>query len=477
MALTAAPVAPVDDRAVPRGWLREVWTGVALVAAVILLVAFRSSLLEASVRVNAVIALAAAVLAGLAIAASAPNRYLSVPMVYLYVVGLFHVGLAPVLALGWPVPDFGDPYITRWMDLRPVAAALYTVTVSLLFFAVGARAGSFLGRGRGGAVEEADAPAGAEGRCAAIALAAAVVGVVGWFAFVISRGGAGVFLGSYSDFLEATASGALPQLYLLITLAAPLAVVAPTHPRARAALAVLAVFAVAALALGLRGVVLFPLASAVAVMGSRRSLTLRPLRWLLIGIAVLSVVALSRSVRTTGLAEAEQTPIDVNPLHGMAELGYSLRPVAEALDWQATLDEPAGGATYTRPVERAASRFLPWFDVPPAEDDVLLMNVMVERRVGPIGFSPVAEGVVNFGVAGAVGYMAVIGLLLGVLDRRPPTVANLVLLAVVLAPLVIQSRNSFVPVPLQLGVGLVIWLLVFRPRARSAPHPQAAAAP
>ena len=62
--------------------------------------------------------------------------------------------------------------------------------------------------------------------------------------------------------------------------------------------------------------------------------------------------------------------------------------------------------------------------------------------------------------------MALVGVLLGFLDRRPPTVSALVLLAVVLVPLLIQTRNSFVAVPLQWSIGLLIWLAIVRPRVR-----------
>jgi hypothetical protein len=186
-------------------------------------------------------------------------------------------------------------------------------------------------------------------------------------------------------------------------------------------------------------------------------------RCVLIAVVLLSSIAAVRSVRSTGVGDLDRT-IDVNPVHGLAELGYSLRPVAEMLQLQSNSEQPYGGRTFVRPVERMLSRIAPSIDVPPALSDPYLMNVVINRRVGPIGFSPVAEGVANFGIGGGGIYLALVGLLLGALDRRRPTTSGLVLTAVVLVPLLIQTRNSFVSVPFQWTVGLCIWLAVFRPR-------------
>lgn len=457
-------VVATTQPAISRRSLVVLWTGLLLLTATVLLVGLRSSLSAANTQFNALVAMASLVLAAAAVGAPS-RRWLGAPMIYLGIFAIFHLGLAPIIVFGGQVPDFGNPFGARWLSSGLLPEAFYVVSVSLLCFALGARAGCWIGRRRSthSALLSPDTPA-AERRCATLALGSAVLGVGGWFVFVLVRGGVNVFAGSYGTYLEATGSGALPQLYLLITLAAALSAVAPAEPSSRLALGLLAVFAVVALPLGLRGEILFPLAAAVALTAKRRWLRPRPLRWLGIAIVLLSVVALARSVRSTGIADVGEQPLDINPVHGIAELGYSLRPVVEALRWQETIDRPANGRTYIRPLERAASRVLPWVDVPPGEDDELLMNVLISDRVGPIGFSPVAEGVVNFGLAGAAGYLGIVGAVLGFLDRRPGTTGNLVLTAVVLVPLLIQTRNSFVPVPLQLFLGLVIWLLVFRPR-------------
>jgi hypothetical protein len=416
----------------------------------------------ASVSTNAWIALLSGVLTMAAIAGRGPGRWLSVAGVYFIVFAVFHLGIAPMLALGWDVPDFGQEHLTYWLDNLPIAPALYAVAVGTASYGGGVRVGSRFGtRSRLGARDEPSNPL-AEERAAVVGLTATVIGVVGWLGFTLSTGGLGVFFGSYAEFRDVTETGPLPYLNLMIGLGAALWAVAPSHHWSRLARWFLGAFAVLAALIGLRSSIMFPAAAAVAVLVKSGRVRPNPWKWVLIFVAVLSAVSLIRSVRMTGVSGLDR--IDINPAHGLAELGYSLRPIAVAIDWQNSFDEPARGRTYLRPVERLLAKPLPIIDVPPATEDPYIMNVVVAERAGQIGFSPVAEGFVNFGIAGVAGYMALVGIILGFLDSRPNTISGLVLSVVVLVPLLIQTRNSFVPVILNLLIGFAVWVAVFRPR-------------
>lgn len=401
--------------------------------------------------------------------------WLSAPAIYLYVFAAFHLGLAPILALGWEVPDFGNPSGTQWISTRPVGTALLAVAVSMLAYALGVWIGAKLPQPRGQAQPSPTRPKEPhkEHRVATLALVVSLIGVLGWFALVVSRGGLGLLTGSYVQYLELTAGSLLPLIYLALGVTGALAAVAPSRTRSRIAIALLVLFALVALPMGVRGEVLFPLAAALAVIAKRRRIKLSPVRWAMVVLILLSGIAIVRSVRSTGLAEV-RGGIDVNPMHGLAELGYSLRPAAEALDWQLRFDEPANGRTYLRPFERAVANVVPSPNLPAASDDPYIMNVLVVQRVGPIGFSPVAEGIVNFGIAGAAGYMAIVGALLSWLDRRRTTVSLLVLIGVTLVPLLIQTRNSFVAVPSHLAFGALLWAWVVVPRRRRSRKPSPA---
>ena len=342
-------------------------------------------LARASLAANAWVALIGAVIVATCLVIGAPRRWLSVPAIYFFVFAVFHIGLAPLFAFGLPIPDFGSPFAAQWVRDRPVGTALYVVSVAMACFAVGVRVGGMVGGNSRPAIPVDEDPA--KRRVATVALAISAVGVCGWFAFVLSRAGVEIFVGSYSDYIKATGGGALPQIYLLIALGASLCAIATSHSRSRLAFVFLGAFAVFALLLGLRAEVMFPAAAALAVLAKRGEVRLRLGRWLLIAIVLLSCIAGVRSIRSTGLGDV-RGGIDVNPVHGLAELGYSLRPVAEVLEFQTGFEEPVGGRTYIRPFERALARLLPSVTVPPAQDDPYIMNVVISDRVGPIGFSP-----------------------------------------------------------------------------------------
>lgn len=445
-----------------RDALWAIWSFLLVLSVLAFLALERPDRVGVGIPALAWLSLACFVLALVAIRASGRRSSLSVPSIYLYVFGAFHLGLAPMLALHWSVPDFGDPSSTKWLSDRPIGEALFAVAVATLAFAIGVRVADAV-RWPQSLTGRRESSASAD-RAAFVGLLTASAGVGGWFLFVFSRGGIGIFGGSYSNYLNATSGGPLPIIYLLLGLAGALSAVTPSHRLNRPALLLLALFALPALPLGLRGEVLFPLAGGLAVLAKRTSMRIKPLQWLIVVMLVLSGIAMIRTLRASGVVDSASST-DINPVHGLAELGYSLRPAAEAISWQST-SQPARGRTYIRPFQRALSRVAPAIQLPDSANDPYNMNVVVTRRVGPIGFSPVAEGIVNFGPLGAATFMVIVGMLLGWLERLEPTTSNLVLTGVILVPFLLETRNSFVSVPLQLAVGLIVWAAVFRPGSR-----------
>ena len=49
------------------------------------------------------------------------------------------------------------------------------------------------------------------------------------------------------------------------------------------------------------------------------------------------------------------------------------------------------GASYWGPIDRNLTYIVPGWTRLPAEDDPRLLNVVIQDRVGPVGFSPIAE--------------------------------------------------------------------------------------
>ena len=87
-----------------------------------------------------------------------------------------------------------------------------------------------------------------------------------------------------------------------------------------------------------------------------------------------------------------------------------------------------------------------------------IMNILVTERVGPIGFSPVAEAYRNFGPVGVVLVLGLLGAALAGIDAIANRELAVLAIATLYVPLLINVRNSFVSVPLQCGVGVLFVL-------------------
>lgn len=424
----------------------------------VLLLHFSEPLGSYGPRTGALLALAALGFALLSIGVLRPNGTRSVASVYLVVFAAFHLGLAPLFVLGRPIPDFGSQFVNDWATRRPVGPAFVAIAVGLVALAMGVHAGGGIRGARSGNVVSTSKT---DLRAARLALLTSFSGVVGWLVAVVRGGGIAALFSDYGNYLEVTRGAPLPIIYLLIGLGGALVAVAPHDRASHVAIGFLFCFAVVAFPLGLRGEVLFPCAGAIAVRCKVGGVKVGRWKILAILLAVLVAISVVRSSRVESGFSFDG--LDLNPINGLAEMGYSLRPVAEVYEWQATGDEPLYGRTYSRPFERAASRVIPTMDRSPASEDPYIMNVVVAERVGPIGFSPVAEGVVNGGLVGVAGYMFVVGFLLGRLDRARSRASDLVLIAVLVVPLLIQTRNSFVSVPALWAVGVGMWAVAFGP--------------
>lgn len=352
---------------------------------------------------------------------------------YLVVFGLFHGGLLLSVALrADPVSEdarwLEDAHTPQAVSLAVLAMAGYTLAAGLT-----GRGAPPVVASRGGDV------AGALGVVVQLA-------GLGIFAVALMRaGGIDLLSGGYHAFVEANQSDTgLAFGTLCAGTGAVLAVSAGGRARI-AGWAGFALYAAVAFPLGTRGEVLFPLV-AMAVIEARRH-RIRPLWTFLGAVTVLLLAGVVRQTRIGGLSPLSPSGWLTAPLDAVAEMGFSLRPVVVVLGW----DEPLrAGITFVAVPVRFLESFLGRHGGPPAYDD-RLFNVEIANRVGQIGGSPVAEAFHNFGTLGVVLFMAVLGVLLVRLERWSDAVVGVVLL-----PLLIQVRNSFAPVPVQIGVGLLL---------------------
>jgi hypothetical protein len=373
--------------------------------------------------------------------------------IYLVLFGLFHggllltaalrgIGAVPAAAVGWLL----SPY---------TPAATWLVTLAMLAFTSAALAGrarptSTVDKGAG------DPHLGAV--LGAVGLASLGTGLLVFAAVLQRAGGIDALTSGYGTFLDRLDSGS-PLGYgtLLIGLGTVFAVVAGGRYRIAGWLAFTA-FALVALPLGTRGVVMFPLA-ALVVIEARRGWRLRLPVALGLGVAVLALVSVVRTTRLAGVGGLLSGSWTASPLDAVAEMGHSLRPTVAVLGWHGLGEPFRGGITFVSVFVRAIEQLTGWHGGSPLVDD-RIFNQEILVRVGPIGGSPVAESYHNLGVAGVIGVMALFGLVIGLLERRPRGVLADATLGIVLLPLLTEVRNSAAPLLTHLALGFMLLLAV-----------------
>ncbi|UIJ36304.1 O-antigen polysaccharide polymerase Wzy [Allobranchiibius sp. GilTou73] len=169
--------------------------------------------------------------------------------------------------------------------------------------------------------------------------------------------------------------------------------------------------------LGLRGEVLIPMTAYLVVRARQRPIKFRA--WMApAAVALLALGALVRTTRVQGLRGAVVNLADVNPLSSLAELGYSIRPLAQVITWQSSSELPVGSGTYTHPVLRALGGHFLNLGLPPASTDPTALNTVVAARVGNIGGSPIAEAFRAGSLPGVILVMVSLGIISGILDAR-----------------------------------------------------------
>ncbi len=430
-----------------------------------------SMLAEASLRTLCAWTSLAACFVIAAVALSSRRGVFSLAAIYAGVFAVFHFGLTGAYALGYDVTTSRvDPWLHLWFLDAATPRAILLAVSGIGGFGLGVLWQSLPGPAAGprGPVWVETFPADRLG------LTVLTASVLGWFFLVAQTGGAALLVASYGDFLAATHGVPLLFANLGIGIGMAFLFTGDGGPVRRTGLAVFGFWALVAFPLGLRGNVLFPLGAAIG-LASFRHPPLRASRLAILVLAILVAIALERQIRQVGMGGLEPSRLNANPLDALAEMGASLRPVHIALGWAANGDPPLLGGSYWAPVERIVHYLTPLWERLPSTADQRLLNVLVQQRVGQVGFSPVAEAYLNFRAVGPAAVMALTGALFGWIDRLPTTRANQILAAPIVVPLFLQVRNAFAQVPgqilagyLVLGGALLVWAAV-RPRHPECP--------
>lgn len=451
------PVAP--SRPMPWALLENV----ALVLMLIAILVFRDELEAASLVTACRITTAIMIVTTATVIRAAPRGMWSPSAVFFIIVVLFHGGLVAAYGLGHEAEsDFESTRL--WLYRPSTLTALWLTNLACLGYAIGARIGTRWRPPRRGAAAvnvNLDQVIGVAG----VILTIGALGT--WFLVVLARGGPGLLVSSYENFLTQTQGSVLPTAdrmtdYGMVFIAAS------TWTRGhKIAVAFYVVWALFAFPLGLRGEVLFPASAALALMAARR-IPMRASRATLLALALLAAIAMIRDLRQVGVKDVGTANLSVNPLDGLVEMGSSLRPVSEVVFWHQMGDPFDNGATYWAPIDRAMVYVIPGWTRPPIFEDHRVMNVLTMERAGPIGFSVVAEAYRNFAAPGAFFVLLLVGLALSRVDRWPGSLVHQCAGGVILTGFLIHVRNSFVPLPSHFAIGFIlIGVLILIARARA----------
>lgn len=407
-----------------------------------------------------------------------PGKVWSAAGAYLCVFWLFHFGLITSIAFS-PDREISD-WNSRWITGPDAVAASVLSLLGMLAFSAGALIVNWRGSEsppRSIEASRVDRLDRFDSRMTQVGAAILVVCVLAWLTTVFKAGGLAVLTGAYTDYLSATeqAAGLITWIWLGIGFGCVVVATAGPSRARRIGRAFLAIFAVLALPLGLRGEVLFPAVSAGVVLTWHGRPVSSKLTLAMVAVGLMAIAAI-REIRAVGVGAIDLRSVEVTPWEALEELGGSLQPVERVVAWRREGDPFALGATYWAPFDRTIRKVVPGLTRPPAENDDRIMNVLIAKRIGPIGFSPVAEAYRNFGQIGVLGVMFAIGLLLGSLDARIRTRFGQLVGAAIYVPMLINVRNSFISVPSQVLIGVTVVLLVRRmasppyQRDRTASH-------
>jgi hypothetical protein len=367
----------------------------------------------------------------------------------------FHFGLIAVLGSGLIGPHELSPWDQVWL-LGPFGAdAAVVALIGVTAFAAGASlinasAPSVDSRTSPPDPNQGAHPFGPAGS------ALVFVAIALWCGSVLMTTGPSGFYGAYGDYLNAIdqVGGFMGFVWLALGGGIVMSVTG-AHGRLRtSAIAAFGCMALIALPLGLRGEIMFPTIAAL-VAARRCGWTLSPAKACAFLIGLLIVIPSVREIRNTGLQGLSDAALELRMFDAFVEMGGSLHPVEKVVRWRAEGEPLDMGSSYWAPIERAAARVLPGVEISAAEDDMRIMNVLVTDRVGPIGFSPVAEAYRNFGAVGVVLVLGLLGAGLAGIDRIPNRKVAVLAIAIFYVPLLTNVRNSFVSVPLQCGAGIL----------------------
>ncbi len=399
-------------------------------------------------RTTSLLAGAAFLLCGLGCWRGLGLHPLSPAMVYLYVFGVFHLGLVVPWGLGL---DIGAP--PSWLRDSSLGSALLLVVAALSSYLAGAAlaVSKWPSNPRRETLGSYHNPV--------LALSGAAVFLAGCGMFLWGARTIGFERLSSANYFEIykLTNWYDPRFFVTSLTVAPIGLYLMAAGVPRRTLGWTAAAAAAwsgtVFLLGFRGFGLIPVITILAVLHKRG---VNPPRWAcaagaVVLLAAIPAVTVMRDSRL-GERSAVEALESVRPLAAVNEMGASLRPLVHTVHYMET--EPLrAGSTYWRGLLAVLPNFsadwqggsyVPLEELPPSHWVTKQAAPWIYRHFGGLGFSAVAEPYMNFGTPGVVVFFFLLPVVLIGVDRfdasRP---TRLALWAVLLGPLLWTTRNSF----------------------------------
>lgn len=267
--------------------------------------------------------------------------------------------------------------------------------------------------------------------------------------------------GSYLDYVKSLSTAPLYHLFLvLLSVGTTFTLATGSYAQIRRHLIWILIPSFLLLITGNRGEIFYAAASSAAIL-SLRGFVFR-FRSILMGVFILFVLIPSiRQIRHIALPERDIGGISLNLTDGIMELGYQVRPLALTIQWIRNGEPLAYGGTYLLPIQRIIALALPFIEREPIEGN----RLNIAGRVAGMGYSVIAEAYFNFGEVGLVIIMACIGYFLTLANRASST-RSLALYGAITAVLINSLRNTFIFVPGQVIIVLILFqlALLFKPK-------------
>lgn len=382
-----------------------------------------------------------------------PKGMWSICFIFLSVVGVFHVGLVLANSVNG-ISDEDTLYqISWWFYNVETENAIHIVNLAMIGFSLGAILFSKQ------AIQETQLD-NAPYRKRLFHIGGVLLGVfVAIFFVIMAATGA---ISSYGAYLAVMSNSPLyslilSYLYFFIGIAFVFVCVSYSKGFGYVYFFIFAVWAMFAFKIGLRGEVMFPGAVAGCMLGRKGA----PVKGYVLAIGLVCFLVVTGIVKNARVSGDYSGNLGINPMNAIAEMGSSLRAVQETVKWRKHDNfELLMGGSYWAPFERQFALFIPQLERIDVQKDGRLLNIVVQKKAGPIGFSAVAEAYINFGEKGVIIVFFLIGWIMARLDSSATTIRNDILIGVGLLPIFVTVRNSFIHVPVQIILGLILATLI-----------------